>query len=126
MTSNEGSPLHRFMEIKRRSSEAAQQRYTEDSRKRLDSIISKKMNTTFIGAISAFEKGFGFLWGQNKKPQERTEEEQRLYEIWKQVRDDILNNGNHQLRALKNELQNHNVSLNRHKITIVAKDDEEQ
>lgn len=117
--SDKDSPLQRFMNMKRQSVEASKTRFTEESRKRLDKILSTKMNTTFVGAIAAFEKCFGFLWGQTKKHEERTEEELEFYEIWKQVRDEILNNGNHQLRALKNELQNYEVSWNRHKITIV-------
>lgn len=115
----ETSPLKRFMDIKQKSREASQANFAEESRKRLDRILSQKMNTTFIGAISAFENNFGFLWGAGKK-RELTEEEQNLLNIWQRVRTDILNNGNNQLRALRNELQNHSVSWNRHTLTIRA------
>ena len=111
--------LQRFMDIKQKSREASQANFAEESRKRLDKIISQKMNTTFIGAISAFESNFGFLWGAGKKG-ELTEDEQHLLNIWQRVRTDILNNGNNQLRALRNELQNHSVSWNRHTLTIKA------
>ena len=116
------TPLQKYMDLKKKSNEASQSRFAEESRKRLDKIISTKLNTTFIGALSAFEKAFGFLWGYNKKPNERTEEEQHLQVIWDSVRTEVLNNGNNQLRALRNELQNHNISWNRH--TLVLKNED--
>ncbi len=115
------TPLHRFMAMKQAAQQATQANYAEESRKRLDKIISTKMNTTFIGALSSFEKSFGFMWGQGKKEVDRTEEEQQLYQIWQNVRTEVLNNGNNQLRALRNELQNHNISWNRHQLHIAAK-----
>lgn len=118
------TPLQRFMTLQQKSREASQANFAEESRKRLDKIISQKMQTTFIGAISAFESNFSFLWGSNKKG-ELTEDEQQLFNIWQRVRTDILNNGNNQLRALRNELQNHNVSWNRHTLTIKAKEEDQ-
>jgi len=123
MNEKTDTPLHRYMTLQKKSNEASQNRYVEESRKRLDKIISTKMNTTFIGALASFEKNFGFLWGHTKKAEERTQEETQLYNIWENVRTEVLNNGNNQLRALRNELQNHNVSWNRH--TIVLKNNED-
>jgi hypothetical protein len=117
------TPLQKYITMKQKSREASENRYVDESRKRLDRIITQKMNTTFIGAISAFEKNFNFLWGAGKKESEMTDEEKHLYNIWQGVRTEILNNGNNQLRALRNELQNHNVSWNRHTITIKAKEE---
>ncbi len=116
------NPIQKFMEMQRKSQEASQLRFSEESRKRLDKIISTKLTTTFIGALSAFEKAFGFLWGHGKKDYERTEEEKQLFIIWESIRTEVLNNGNNQLRALRNELQNHNISWNRH--TLVIKNEE--
>lgn len=113
------TPLQKFLTMKQKSKEASQSKFAEEARKKLDSIISKKMNTTFIGALSSFEKAFGFLWGFGKKDSEKTDEEKELYNIWQNVRTEVLNNGNNQLRALRNELQNHTISWNRHKITFV-------
>jgi hypothetical protein len=120
---NNDTPLHRFLTMKRKSQEASQSRFAEESRKRLDKIISTKLTTTFIGALASFEKSFGFLWGFGKKDHERTEEEKELYTIWESIRTEVLNNGNNQLRALRNELQNHNILWNRH--TLVIKNNEE-
>ena len=114
------NPLNRFMAMRNAAQQATQANYAEESRKRLDKIISVKMNTTFIGALSSFEKNFGFLWGQGKKDSERTDEERQLNQIWQNIRTEVLNNGNNQLRALRNELQNHSVSWNRHQLQILA------
>ena len=113
--------LQKYMSLTKKSKEASQARYAEESRKRLDKIISTKLNTTFIGALSSFEKNFGFLWGHDKKESERTVEEKQLFEIWQNVRTEVLNNGNNQLRSLRNELQNHNISWNRHTLVMTAK-----
>lgn len=94
-----------------------QQQYEKDSRKRLDRIASKKMKTTFIGALSVFEQSeFGSLWGHNKPLSELTDEERKWREIWEEVRTEILNNGNNQLRALQNEISQYKISWNRHTI----------
>src|SRR5687767_13493781 len=96
------SPLERFVSMRQAAQQATKANYAEESRKRLDKIISTKMNTTFIGALSSFEKNFGFLWGQGKKDADRTDEEKQLNQIWQNIRTEVLNNGNNQLRALKN------------------------
>jgi transcription termination factor Rho len=98
--------------LKERAKKVREERYQEQSRKRLDNIISKKIKTTFIGAIAAFEEEFGFLWGANKS--ERTEEEQEMYDLWQQARTRILNHGNAQLRGAQNEIANHQISWNRY------------
>jgi hypothetical protein len=115
------NPLNRFMAMRQAANDARQANFAEESRKRLDKIISTKMNTTFIGALAAFEKHFGLLWGASKKESERTDEEKQLYQIWQNVRTEVLNNGNNQLRALRNELQNHSISWNRHNLVMSTK-----
>lgn len=118
------SPLNRFMAMRQAAQQATQANYAEESRKRFEKIVSTKMKTTFIGALSSFEKNLGFLWGQGKKDSERTEEERQLNQIWQNIRTEVLNNGNNQLRAILNELQNHSVSWNRHQLQILAKNED--
>jgi hypothetical protein len=116
------TPIQRYIDMKRKSQEASKNRFIEESRKRLDKIISTKLTTTFIGSLATFEKNFGFLWGFGKKDHEKTEEERHLSSIWENVRTEVLNNGNNQLRTIKNELQNHNISWNRHTTIIKVED----
>ncbi len=57
--------------------------------------LDKRFKTTMIGSIANFEKGFSHLW-ENEKDEDR---KKYYYELWQDVRDEILNNGNHQARS---------------------------
>lgn len=70
----------------------------------LSQNIIKRLNTIMIGGISKFESFFGTIWGHGKNFEELTEEEVKLFEIWQQCRDEILNNANAQKRMLISEL----------------------
>jgi flagellar biosynthesis/type III secretory pathway chaperone len=70
----------------------------------LSKSIIKRLNTIMIGSISKFENFFGEIWGHGKDFNQLTEAEVKLFEIWQQCRDEILNNGNAQKRMLLSEL----------------------
>ena len=93
--------------------EQKEERYKEKSKKRLSNIITTKMKTSFIGAISACEDNFGFLWGHKKNEEELTENELAMREIWESLRAQILDNGNSQLRSSINEIDNYNIEWSR-------------
>jgi hypothetical protein len=61
-------------------------------------LLTKRFQTTMIGALFEFEKNFGYLWGQNKEDSELTDKEIEFGELWDYVRNKVLNNGNNQLR----------------------------
>lgn len=61
-------------------------------------ILTKRFQTTMIGALFEFEKTFGYLWGQNKNEEDLTDDELDFLDRWDFVRNQILNNGNNQLR----------------------------
>jgi len=64
-----------------------------------EDLLCKRFKTTMIGAISEFEKSFGYLWGIHKSENEDlTEREEQFLDIWENTRNRILNNGNNQLR----------------------------
>jgi hypothetical protein len=42
-------------------------KYEDDSKARLKKIISTKLRTSFIGALSSFEETFGRIWGVRTK-----------------------------------------------------------
>lgn len=60
--------------------------------------IQKKFQTTMIGSLARFEEVFGYLWENNHREREMFEDK------WEDVRNNILNNGNKQLRAALNEI----------------------
>jgi hypothetical protein len=68
-------------------------------------ILTKRFQTTMIGALFEFEQNFGYLWGQEKKDNELTNSEEKFRLIWEDTRNQILNNGNNQLRKCLSDLE---------------------
>lgn len=97
---------------------ASQQRYDESSSNRLRSILEKKLQTSFIGALSQFETAFGDLWAHRRDESELTEDELYYRQKWNEVRTLILNNGNNQIRAIHNELTQYTITWNRFHLTL--------
>lgn len=71
-------------------------------------ILTKRFQTTMIGALFEFEKSFGYLWGQTKEEEDLTDNELDFLDKWDNVRNQILNNGNNQLRKAISDL-GHNI-----------------
>ncbi len=97
-------------------------KYQEESKKRLQKILSTKMRTAFIGALDAIEKNFGYLWGIDKDEDEPlTMEEDKMLQLWLLVRNKILTNGNNQLRAIENELEQYTIHWDRYVTNFIIK-----
>lgn len=105
-------------ELAKRSKEAKKEKYLEDSRQRLDNIMSQKIRTSFIGALSAFEEAFGFLWRHGEPESSLNEQEREMRELYNNARTQLLNNGNNQLRAAKTEISNHIIEWKRFNTSI--------
>lgn len=65
-------------------------------------MSQKRIKTTMIGAIDKFEKNFGYLWGHFKDG-DLTEQQEKFADLWDFTRNQILNQGNHQIRHLKDD-----------------------
>ena len=83
------------------------QKNDEQLHKALWKTIEKKIKTTMIGAIASIERIFGELWndGEIDSP-----EQAKLFEDFQALRNEILDNGNKQLREAKLELDKYNVT----------------
>ena len=90
------------------------EKFSDDSKKRLITNIEKKFKTTMIGSLACFEDIFGELWGHNKEG-ELTSEEMYWQQKWEEVRTEVLNNGNNQLRAAVEEITGYTMSWDRYK-----------
>lgn len=75
------------------------------------SILTKRFQTTMIGALFEFEKAFGYLWGQDKDEKDLTDKELDFLDRWDAVRNQILNNGNNQLRKAIADLGKNNGNI---------------
>lgn len=91
--------------------------------KELQNILTKRFQTTMIGALFEFEKAFGYLWGQNKDEQDLTDRELDFLEIWDRTRNQILNNGNNQLRKAIVDLNQSSGNIKYHYRFYNRKDD---
>ena len=80
--------------------------YKKKSKDRLHRIVSQKIKTTMIGAISSVEDHFGFLL------EEDNPNNKEMQEIFKKLRSEILDKGNHQIRNLQKEFELYDISLN--------------
>lgn len=98
--------------------------YADQSKQRLKKIAATKVRTTFIGALSEFEKAFGFLWGAAENPNHVSDPEsiQIFRQLWDTARTAILNNGNTQMRGLDQEISQYSMTWGRYKITMPVKD----
>ena len=121
---DENKNLQDFLEMKKRKEDAQKAnklRVEANSMSKIEGVIYKKFQTTMIGALARFEERFGYLWGQSKRPEELTIEEQDWREIWNLTRTEVLNNGNNQLRAIKEELARYTVSYNGYEVKLPVK-----
>ena len=88
--------------------------YLEASADRLFNIMEKKLKTSFIGALSSLENSyFGELWGHGKYANELNEAERKWRKVFDELRKEILDNGNKQIRDLDNELTEYTIRWNR-------------
>lgn len=84
------------------------------SKEKLFSVSKKKIQTTMIGAIATIEANFGFLWtGDNL-----TNEQLELKSIFEEVRSEILDRGNNQIRNLENEFNHYEVFWKRYTLNL--------
>jgi hypothetical protein len=86
----------------------------ELSREKLLNIAKKKVQTTMIGAISTIENYFGFLWDIENP----TAEQKELRNIFEEVRSEILDRGNTQMRNLENEFINYDITWKKYTINL--------
>tara|TARA_Y100000361_G_C10968908_1_gene242865 strand:- start:258 stop:572 length:315 start_codon:yes stop_codon:yes gene_type:complete len=59
--------------------------------------LDTRFKTVMIGSLARIEDHLGFLWGHDKD-QELTEQQKKYEIIWDDLRNEILNHGNYNLR----------------------------
>ena len=94
--------------------------YRQNSKQRMAQGLEKRFKTTMIGALARFEESFGYLWGHNKEGRLTTEEKE-FRRVWDETRNQILTNGNNQLRASLEEIANYDIKWNRYNTNFIVK-----
>lgn len=69
----------------------------------LISIIEKRFQTSTIGSLARVEKHLGFVWGHDKELISISESDNR--NSWLDLREDILDHGNYQMRAALTDIR---------------------
>lgn len=98
----------KFNDAKRKNIE----RRDDFSREKLKKDFKKKMTTQMIGAIAAMEDRFGHLWGMDSNDDTLTADQEQWLDVWEEVRQQILDKGNAQIRAILDELDNYSIKWN--------------
>jgi len=113
-----------FNEMKALSSKIkkeSEEKYNNSSKDRLEKIVSKKIDTTMIGALSALEDKMGFLWCHGSR-EELSETEQVMRELYEELRSVILDLGNKQKRNINEEFSQYDIHWNRYHMDLVLKE----
>lgn len=96
-------------------------RIADDSKTRLKRIAAKKFRTCFIAALAEFENVFGLeVWGHQLPDNELTSQQKANRDRWEQVRKNILDKGNAQLRSLGMEIDLHKVNFEGYRMTFTG------
>lgn len=92
----------------------------ERSKSRLQKEIKKRIQTTMIGSLSSMEKFFGFLWGE-ESDEELSREQEHMRELFDEMRTEILDKGNSQIRHAESEVENYEITWNKYHINLPIK-----
>jgi len=90
---------------------------SERSKTRLKKEMKKRVQTTMIGSLYSIEKYFGFLWGEGSD-REPTKDQLRMRDIFEEMRTEILDKGNTQIRNTDLEIENYDVTWNKYHINL--------
>jgi hypothetical protein len=94
--------------------------YKEKSKERLNKNCKKKVQTTMIGALSSIEEHFGFLWG-HESDDPLSEEQEKMRLVYEELRSDVLDKGNTQIRNIDAEFTQYDITWNRYQYRIPVK-----
>jgi len=101
------STLDKMLELRKQIQVDEEEQKKENMRATLMKTVETNIKTAFIGAISSFENTFGYLWGHGEM--KLTEKQQQFRELWAQVRKEVFDKGNDQIKLAKRELSRYEV-----------------
>jgi len=103
--------------IKRKRDEQKDKEYKEASKERLLKISCTKVRTTMIGALDSIEKKLSPLWNV-EEGKRLTNDQLRLKQLYEEVRNEILDRGNTQIRNLETEFQQYEINWKRYTLQL--------
>lgn len=105
-----------LIQLKREQEAQRKVQYKKDSKDRLQKIINKKIQTTMIGALDTVEKNLGFLWAPNDG--KMSDDAKYFKKIYEEIRQEILDRGNGQMRNVDTELKQYDIEWLRYQLTL--------
>jgi len=81
--------------------------------KKLQKEIARKLRTCFIGDLARIEKFFGKYWGHGLSYDKLSPAQQKIYQLYQDLRTDILNAGNKLIRGIEMDLKQYTILLNK-------------
>lgn len=89
----------------------------EESKQKIIECVNRHVRTTMVGAVATVEHYFGFLWGLNED-REITAEEQELANKFAELRSQVFDIGNLQMRNFAGELHQYIISRKKYSLTL--------
>jgi hypothetical protein len=86
------------------------------SRRQVVQQLETRFKTLMIGCLSRFEAEFGTLWNNELEPSNTQEEYFR--DKWEELRHDILDHGNNQMRQGLEELAEYLNSVDKYHLQV--------
>jgi len=120
MDNNELSSLQ-FKAMRDKAKKLREEKWREDSRKRLKDIAEKRLKSASIGAVISCEEQLGFLWGHDVPRHKRTEEQEEFRKIWNNLRKEILDKAGEQLMFFNQELDRNTIHWDRFQMNVSTK-----
>ena len=94
-----------------------EEKFKNNSKDRLLKISAKKIKTTMIGALSTIESHLGFLWGHEAN-EPLTPEQEHMKLVYEEIRSEILDKGNAQIRNLEAEFSYYDITWLRYHVNL--------
>lgn len=114
--------LNRLADLRKQQLDDSRVNRNEKNKDRFKNICKKKFQTSFIFPIAEFEEAFGKeLWGMGLEDKELTNEQKLNKMRWDQLRKNILDKGNGQLRAFLSEIELYSIIYNGYHVTLGVK-----
>jgi len=85
-------------------------------------IFFAKLTSRFF--VNPIEKHFGFLWQGN--PEDLTDEQKMMYDLYQKTRQEILDKGNAQAKNIDAELAQYDIKWLRYSTVIPVKKEEKE
>lgn len=92
------------------------------SRQQIIHQIEKRFKTLMIGSLSRFENEFGYLWNNENEP--TNNQEKYFRDKWEDLRHDLLDHGNDQIRNGLQELTNYLNKVEKYNLQIFYNQDQ--